>query len=96
MKFNRWSKQRIADGSKRLTSRREPHHADPDIISVVGPLPWWFIKTYLYRDEGASSPAELQRVINQIFRRTVEEHEQFFVHVIRRYQNDKETTRRPS
>lgn len=83
MKFNAWSKARIRNGTKRLTSRRENQESDPDVLYVVGPMPWQFIKHYLYRDEGAESPEELQRVINQIFRRTVGDHELFYVHVLK-------------
>jgi len=87
MKFNNWSRKRLQEGKKRLTSRRtqgEFGH-DKDISNIIGPLPWWFIKEYLYRDEGAESPEELQRVINQIFRRHVELNEMFFVHVLSDY-----------
>lgn len=83
MKFNAWSKMRIRNGTKRLTSRRESQESDPDVLYVVGPLPWQFIKHYLYRDEGAESPEELQRVINQIFRRTVHPYEIFYVHILK-------------
>jgi len=68
---------------KRLTSRREDHENDPDVVYSVGPLPWGFIREFLYRDEGAVCPEELQRVINQIFRREVKDHELFFVHVLK-------------
>jgi hypothetical protein len=67
---------------KRLTSRREPHLDDDDVVYVVGPLPWKFIRDFLWRDEGAVCPKELQSVINQLSRRVVEDDEQFFVHVI--------------
>jgi len=83
MKFNAWSKKRIRNGTKRLTSRRENQESDPDVLYVVGPLPWQFIKYYLYRAEGAESPEELQRVINQIFRRIVRPYEIFYVHVLK-------------
>lgn len=82
MKFNAWSKVRIRNGTKRLTSRRENQESDPDVLYVVGPMPWKFIKHYLYRAEGAESPEELQRVINQIFRRAVRSYEMFYVHVL--------------
>ena len=83
MNFNAWSKKQIREGKKRLTSRRESQESDPDVLYVVGPLPWQFIKYYLYRDEGAESPEELQRVINGIFRRTVRPYEVFYVHVLK-------------
>jgi len=81
MKFNAWSKARIRNGTKTLTSRKM-RYSDPAVYCSFGPFPWWFIKRFLYRDEGAESPEELQRVINQIFRRTVGDHEMFYVHVL--------------
>lgn len=83
MKFNAWSRARIELGIKRLTSRRIGYPHDPDVDYVVGPLPWKFIRDFLYRDEGAETPIELQKVINQIFRRYVEAHELFYVHVLK-------------
>lgn len=88
MKFNAWSEKRRELGVKRLTSRRNAHTDDPDVEYVVGPLSWHFIREFLYRDEGAVCPEELQRVINQIFRREVKDHELFFVHVLKE-DNDK-------
>ena len=85
MKFNKWSQSRILAGKKTLTSRTKKHENDPDVLHIFGPLPLWFIKTYLYRDEGAESPEELQRVINQIFRRVVKDDRLFYVHVIDTY-----------
>ena len=85
MKFNQWSKSRILAGEKSLTSRTKKHENDPDVLHIFGPLPWWFIKTYLYRDEGAESPEQLQRVINQIFRKVVEGDRLFYIHVIDTY-----------
>lgn len=90
MKFNKWSMKRIKEGTKTLTSRKNRIYGDPHVAGIVGPLPWWFIRQFLYRDEGAESPEELQRVINQIFRRDVGELEEFFVHVIDRGQVIKE------
>jgi hypothetical protein len=82
MKFNAWSKKRIRNGTKILTSRKARYCSDPAVYCSFGPFPWWFIKRFLYRDEGAESPEELQRIINQIFRRTVQDHELFYVHVL--------------
>lgn len=85
MKYNSWSLDRIRKGRKLLTSRTKKHYAsdkDPEVLAVFGPLKWWFIKAFLYKGEGADSPEELQRVINQIFRREVAPHREFYVHVI--------------
>ena len=86
MKFNKWSMERIKDNRKTLTSRRVRHEQDSHVAGIVGPLPWWFIRDHLYRQEGADSPEELQRVINGIFRRIVGPMEEFWVHVIDREQ----------
>jgi len=83
MKFNAWSQARIELGIKRLTSRRIAYVDDPDVDYIVGPLPWKFIKRFLFSFEGAYSPAELQSVINGIFHRTVEPDELFHVHVLK-------------
>lgn len=83
MKFNRWSRKKIKEGKKFLTSRKEIHKHDEDVLAILPePLPWWFIRRFLWRDEGADSPDELQRVINQIFRRKVKGEELFFVHIL--------------
>ncbi len=83
MKFNAWSKKRIGEGKKFLTSRKKAYLDDGDVLEVLPhPLPWWFICRYLWKDEGAVSPDELQRIINQIFRRKVKGNEMFFVHVL--------------
>ena len=84
MKFNTWSKERMKQGRKFLTSRKEPHRNDDDVLAVLpNPLPWWFIRRFLWKDEGADSPDELQRVINKIFRRKIKGEEMFFVHVLK-------------
>lgn len=90
MKFNSWSKSRLRYGAKRITSRKEAQPDDEDVLYVTPKLPLWFIKEFLWRDEGAVSPKELQSVINQIFRRKVDDNEEFHVHVLiaNRYRKD--------
>jgi hypothetical protein len=83
MKFNAWSKKRLELGVKRLTSRSEPIYDDSDTDYFVGPLPWKFIREFLFRDEGAVCPEELQRVINQVKRRKVGDEETFYVYVLK-------------
>ena len=82
MKFSKWSQERIRQGRKHLTSRTKPID-DPDVKYITPPLPLWFIKRFLYRDEGADSPEELQRKFNQIFRRKVDDDREFYVHVLK-------------
>lgn len=82
MKFNAWSLNRLRLGVKELTSRNTPHYDDPDVKYVVGPLPWKFIRDYLFRYEGALCPEELQGVINQVQRRKIPDDKMLYVHVL--------------
>lgn len=79
--FNAWSKERIQQGRKIFTSRKEKYEDDDRVIWISPPLPWWFIRNYLYKQEGADSPSELQNVIHKIFKRKVEDDELFYVHM---------------
>ena len=83
LSFNSWSRERILDGRKSLTSRKHNYYYDERVDYVIGALPWKFIRTFLYRDEGASSPAELQKVIEDIFKREVKDDEMFYVHILK-------------
>ena len=86
MRFNTWSRKKLELGVKRLTSRSNSHDADRDVKYVVGPLPWKFIREFLYREEGADSPEELQEVIDTIFARRgypVADNEEFYVHILK-------------
>ena len=86
MKFNAWSRERIEQGKKTITSRKSRHDNDPGVALILGPLPWGVIRDYLYKDEGAESPKELQEVIDKIFARRgypVADDELFYVHVLK-------------
>ena len=78
--FNDWSKEKIEQGIKKCTSRHKKYTQDSRVTWISPKLPWWFIKKYLWADEGAKSPEELQRVINNIYKREVLEDELFYVH----------------
>lgn len=78
--FNTWSRERIRQGRKHCTSRTKRYNLDPNVTWISPKLPLWFIKKYLWKDEGADSPEELQRVINQIFRKEVSEDKELYVH----------------
>jgi hypothetical protein len=82
MKFNAWSMKRIREGKKTLTSRSKRYENDSHVRAIVGPLPIWFICSYLFKDEGAESPAELKSVIDQIWRRHVSYDLELYVHVL--------------
>ena len=86
MKFNAWSRERIRQGKKIISCRKKPHHNDEDVYCVLGPVPWGVIRTYLFEEEGADSPFELQEVIDHIFARRgfpVDDEELFYIHVLR-------------
>ena len=83
MIFSKWSKERIKLGVKRLTSRTKPEHDDPDVMYITPPLPLWFIREFLFRGEGAFTPEEFQRKINQVQRRYVKDDTMLYVHVLR-------------
>ena len=78
--FNPWSKDRIARNMKECTSRHKRYPKDPRVTYITPKLQWWFIKKYLYKPEGALSPAELQDVIEEIYDRPVHDNEEFYVH----------------
>jgi len=78
--FNDWSKKRLEAGQKNCTSRHKRYPKDPRVTWISPKLPWWFIRAYLWKDEGAESPTELQQVIDDIYKRKVPDDEQFYVH----------------
>lgn len=78
--FNAWSKERIAKGIKRCTSRHKRYPNDERVTWISPKLPWWFIRKFLWEPEGATSPEELQEVIGSIYKREVLDGEQFYVH----------------
>ena len=78
--FNDWSKKRLEAGTKNCTSRHKRYPKDPRVTWISPKLPWWFIKLYLWAEEGARSQAELQEVIDNIYKRKVPDDEQFYVH----------------
>ncbi|MFC2162990.1 hypothetical protein ACFLRF_04855 [Candidatus Altiarchaeota archaeon] len=78
--FKEWSQERIEAGVKHCTSRHKRYPKDPRVEWISPKLPWWFIREYLWKPEGAYSPDELQGVINSIYKREVPEDERFYVH----------------
>ena len=78
--FNNWSKERIKLGTKNCTSRHKRYPNDKRVYWISPKLPWWFIREYLWKEEGANSSIELQEVIDKIYNREVKGEEQFYVH----------------
>lgn len=78
--FNEWSKGRIKAGWKCCTSRHKRYTKDPRVTWISPKLPWWFIRQYLWKPEGAGSQTELQLVIENIYKRKVPNDELFYVH----------------
>jgi hypothetical protein len=78
--FNEWSKEKIKQGRKICTSRHKRYSKDKRVTFITPKLPFWFIKTYLWKPEGADSPEELQKVVENIYGRRVPEDETFYVH----------------
>lgn len=78
--FNAWSKERIAQGRKFCTSRHRKYLKDPRVIGISEWMEWGLIKKYFWKMEGANSPDELQRVIEDIYKRPVEDDEEFVIH----------------
>ena len=77
--FNAWSKKRIALGLKRGTSRHKRYLYDPRVTNIEKHS-WGYIREVLWAQEGAKSPAELQKVIEDIYKRKVPVDEEFYVH----------------
>ena len=78
--FNKWSKDKIAQGKKFCTSRHGTYGDDERVVGISTPMPWGFIRDHLYMVEGADSPEELQGVIEEIMHRHVPDDELFSVH----------------
>lgn len=78
--FNEWSKERIKKGAKECTSRHKRYTKDTRVTWISPKLPFWFIRTYLWKAEGADSPEELQEVVDKIYGRLVQDTEEFYVH----------------
>lgn len=78
--FNDWSKDKIRKGWKKCTSRHKRYTKDKRVTWISPKLPWWFIRRYLWKREGAGNPSELQQIMNDIYKRQVPNDEEFYVH----------------
>ena len=78
--FNEWSLERIKLGNKICTSRHRKYLNDKRVTWISPKLPWWFIREYLWKEEGAFEKEELQIVIDKIYKRKILDDESFYVH----------------
>lgn len=78
LSFNKWSQERIKKGKKICTSRTRIWN-DPDVWLVIE-LPLKIVRDYLWKQEGADSPEEFEKVWRSIFRGKFESDRIVFVH----------------
>lgn len=64
--FNSWSRERIAKGKKICTSRNDKY--DDPRVSFVLFLPLRIVRDFLWLEEGATGPAEFEKVWRSIHR----------------------------
>lgn len=79
--FNVWSKERIRQGRKYMTSRHEQYKEDPRVKLILPLTKWGFIRDNWFGIEGADSREELQSVIEKIYKRKVPDDEMFYPHI---------------
>ena len=79
--FNTWSKERIKQGRKYMTSRHEQYKKDPRVKLILPSTNWGFIRDNWFGIEGADSREELQQVIESIYKRKVPDDEMFYPHI---------------
>jgi hypothetical protein len=77
--FNKWSLERIKLGRKICTSRTKKWN-DKRVYLILK-LPLWIVRKYLYKEEGADSPEEFEKVWRSIHRkRFLDWDKEVFVH----------------
>lgn len=76
--FNKWSQERIDNGWKLCTSRTRLWN-DSRVYLVIK-LPLGIVRNFLYKEEGAETPEEFERVWRSIFRGKFDSERVVFVH----------------
>lgn len=76
--FNKWSKERIAQGRKFCTSRNVIY--DDERVDFVAQFPLWIVTKYLWQIEGADSPEEFKKIWRAIHRGKYQPHKMVWVH----------------
>ena len=79
--FNEWSRERIKQNRKFMTSRHKRYDKDPRVIHILDKMQWGEIRDRFWQLEGADNPMELQRAIENIYHRVVPLHEEFYPHL---------------
>ena len=64
-----------------MTSRHQKYTEDPRVLRILDLMPWGLIKQKFWQLEGADSPEELQKVIEDIYKRKVQDGEMFYPHL---------------
>lgn len=75
--FNKWSKKKIEQGKKCCTSRNKQYRGFGDYTIQ---LPLWFVKRYLFIQEGADSPGEFEKIWKKVYRGKFDKNKLVFVH----------------
>jgi hypothetical protein len=76
--FNKWSLGRIIEGRKICTSRNKIYN-DPRVYLILQ-LPLCIVRDYLWKEEGADSPEEFEKVWRGIHRGRFEPMKMVYVH----------------
>jgi len=79
--FNEWSRERIKHGRKFMTSRHKQYTEDKRVLIILPKMAWGEIREKFWQLEGADSPMELQKVIEDIYKREVHLDEMFYPHL---------------
>jgi len=79
LKFNKWSRERIAQGRKFCTTRTRTYN-DPRVIIII-PIRLRAVKNLFWQMEGADSPEEFEKVWRGIFRGKFDPDRGVFVHI---------------
>lgn len=77
--FNKWSQERIAQGRKICTSRSRIYH-DPRVKFIIMSIPLKLVKKYLWKEEGADSPEEFEKIWRSIHRGKFDPEKKVYTH----------------
>lgn len=87
--FNKWSENGLLSGQKVCTSRHEQYGEPGDYfyaangrfrLQLVIELPLWFVKEFLWHQEGAGNPQEFEAVWKSLHRGKFKADENVWTH----------------